>query len=93
MAQFTVRVELHHADQDDYDVLHSAMEDEGFSREIASSEGTRYHLPTAEYNRSSSLTRQKILDSAESAASKTRKKFEILVTESAGRSWRGLPKV
>jgi len=92
MAQFTVRVELHHADDDDYETLHSAMEDEGFSRFITSNDGTTYHLPTAEYNREGSLTRQQVLDSAKTAAAKTKKEYGILVTESEGRKWIGLAK-
>jgi hypothetical protein len=92
MAQFTVRVELHRANQDDYDALHSAMEEEGFTRQIKSSDGTRYQLPTAEYNRSSNKTKQEIRDSAAAAASTTGKKYAILVTQSAGRSWEGLTK-
>lgn len=93
MTQFTVRVELHRANQDDYDALHAAMEGEGFSRQIKSSDGTRYHLPMAEYNRTSRKTRQEILDSAAAAADTTGKKYGIVVTESAGRSWRGLKEV
>jgi Endoribonuclease GhoS len=93
MAQFTVRVELHRANQDDYDSLHSAMEEEGFSRQIKSSDGTRYYLPTAEYTCTSSKTRGEILDSAAAAATTTGKKWEIIVTESAGRSWQGLKEV
>jgi hypothetical protein len=93
MAEFTVRVELHLANQDDYDTLHSAMEEEGFSRQIKSDSGTRYHLPTAEYNRTSSKTRQQILDSAAAAADTTGKKYGILVTESAGRTWQGLKEI
>jgi transcriptional regulator of NAD metabolism len=92
MAQFTVRVELHHADDDDYETLHSAMEEEGFSRLITSNDGTVYHLPTAEYNRDASLTRQQVLDSAKKAAAKTKKEYGILVTESEGRKWIGLTK-
>lgn len=93
MAQFTVRVELHRANQDDYDILHAAMEEEGFSRQIKSSDGARYHLPTAEYNRTSNKTREQIRDSAATAADTTGKKYAILVTESAGRAWQGLKKV
>ena len=92
MAQFTVRVELHHADDDDYETLHSAMEEEGFSRLITSNDGTVYHLPTAEYNRDAALTRQQVLDSAKKAAVKTKKEHAILVTESEGRKWIGLTK-
>jgi hypothetical protein len=92
MAQFTVRVELHNADDDDYEALHSAMKSEGFSRFIKSDDGTKYHLPPAEYVRSGELTRKQVLDSAKSAAAETGRKSSILVTESVGRSWSGLTK-
>jgi hypothetical protein len=93
MAQFTVRVELHHANQDDYDALHAAMKEEGFSRQIESDKGTLYHLPTAEYNRDSGKSINDILSSAAAAADTIGKKYGILVTESAGRMWRNLKKV
>jgi hypothetical protein len=93
MPNFTTRVELHNADADDYEILHSAMETEGFSRTITASDGITYHLPTAEYNRSSLLTRDQVLASAERAATKAQKGYEVLVTESAGRKWVGLQKV
>jgi hypothetical protein len=69
------------------------MEEEGFSRQIKSSDGTLYHLPTAEYNRRSNKTKDQIRDSAAAAASTTGKEYGIIVTESAGRSWQGLKKV
>jgi hypothetical protein len=47
MAQFTVRVELHQAEWTDYEQLHAAMEQKGFSRQIASDEGKVYHMPWA----------------------------------------------
>jgi hypothetical protein len=93
MASFTTRVELHDATYADYDVLHKAMEAEGFSRLIKSDGGTWYHLPTAEYNRTGELTRAQVLESAKRAAAKTRKLFAVFVTESNGRSWEGLPEV
>ena len=34
MARYTVRVELHKADSDDYETLHECMEEEGFLRYI-----------------------------------------------------------
>jgi hypothetical protein len=92
MTRFTVRVELHYADEDDYETLHSAMQDEGFSRLITSGDGVVYHLPTAEYNRECDLTRDQVRDSAQATAAKTRRKAAILVTESVGRSWTGLAK-
>lgn len=91
MASFTTRVELHDADSDDYEELHKYMEKEGFERFIISDDGKTYHLPTAEYNfTSSAVKRAQVLDKAKSAAAKTNKKFAVLVTESAGRTWYGL---
>ena len=90
LATFTTRVELHKAYEDDYEILHAAMEQGGFSRQITSDDGVTYHLPTAEYNYSGSKTRSQVLELAKAAASETNKKFAVLVTESNGRSWSGL---
>lgn len=90
MANFTVRVELHHSD--DYDTLHEEMEAEGFSRTIRDGKGSAYHLPTAEYVIGGNLTRAGVLAKAKRAAGKTKKKFSILVTESKARTWVGLDK-
>lgn len=93
MASFTTRVELHNAAASDYEALHMAMEAEGFSRRIKSDQGTWYHLPTAEYDRSGQLTREQILESAKRAAAKTNKKYAILVSEATARYWFGLEQV
>lgn len=93
LATFTTRVELHRAHEDDYDVLHEAMERRGFSRLITSGDGVTYHLPTAEYDYSGNTTRSQILQLAKSAASETNKKYAVLVTESRGRIWSGLQQV
>ena len=93
MAQFMVRVELHEADEDDYETLHEAMEGEGFARQISSDDGVVYRLPTAEYYREGNLSKQEVLDKAKNAVSKTRKKAEILVTKARGFKWSGLKKI
>lgn len=93
MATFTTRVELHEASYEDYERLHSTMEAEGFSRTITSSDNVTYHLPTAEYNRSGNLDRDQVLESAKRAASKTQRRYAVLVTESDGRKWHGLEKL
>ena len=90
MAQFTVRVELHHATLDDYDVLHGAMEKQGFSRVITGDDGKTYHLPWAEYNGVGALSSVQVRDIASTAASTTGKRYAILVTESQTRAWVGL---
>lgn len=94
MASFTVRVELHDADWDDYERLHSYMEKEGFKRTITSGDNRTYHLPTAEYNlQNVNVQRSDVLQTAKRAAAKTNKKFAVLVTESSGRTWDGLEEV
>lgn len=93
MALFIVRVELHGADEDDYETLHEAMEGEGFARQISSDDGVLYHLPTAEYYREGNLSKQDVLDEAKSAVAKTEKKAGILVTEARSFKWSGLKKV
>jgi hypothetical protein len=93
MANFTVRVELHQANWTDYDSLHAAMENKGFSRFITGSDGKTYHLPLAEYNGSSdNLDTSQIRDIAWAAAKTTGKKSAVLVTEGP-RSWVGLEQV
>ena len=61
---FSVRVELHRATDEDYEQLHAAMEQAGFSRLIASDDGVVYHLPTAEYDYQGEETRSDVLDRA-----------------------------
>jgi hypothetical protein len=93
MPRFITRVELHDADYDDYEVLHSAMEAEGFDRTITSSDDTTYHLPSAEYYCETPLTRREVLAAAKRAAAKTERKFGAVVTQSNGITWCGLRKV
>lgn len=90
MSQFTVRVELHKAAWSDYESLHAAMEQKGFSRTITSENGKTYALPTAEYYAVSNLTRAQILDHAKTAANTTGKSNAVLVTEAQGCTWLGL---
>jgi len=93
MAQFMVRVELHGADDEDYETLHEAMEAAGFARQISSDDDVLYHLPTAEYYREANLSKQDVLDEAKSAVAKTKRKAGILVTRVRGFKWCGLEKV
>ena len=93
MARFITRVELHQADYDDYETLHSAMLAEGFEQTITSGGDVTYHLPTAEYYRETAVTRHEVLASARRAAAKTQRKFAVVVTQSNGITWSGLDKV
>jgi hypothetical protein len=88
MAQFTTRVELRGVILEAYGRLHSAMEQQGFSRTIKAEDGTGYVLPTGEYNRAGeNLTTAKVLSDAKIAAASVAAKFSILVTESSTRMW------
>lgn len=90
MSQFTTRVELHGANWQDYEVLHSRMAAEGFSRTITSDQGDVYELPTAEYDLVGPFTQAQVVAKADRAAAFTGKSRGILVTEAVGRTWRGL---
>jgi len=87
MAQFMVRVELHQAEWADYDRLHAAMEQKGFSRFMMSGDGQRYHLPTAEYYAAGNFTSRLVLDAAREAANSTGKANAVLVSESTHYTW------
>jgi len=96
MARFTTRVELHIEEDEDrsevYDILHEAMEDEGFARTIKDSDGKTLKLPDAEYNYEGVITIGEVLAKAKSAATTTEHESEILVTEAIHRKWHGLKK-
>jgi hypothetical protein len=93
MARFTTRVELHGADESDYNLLHAEMEKRGFERTIKSNDGSTYKLPTAEYNAETEDSIDDVLTAAKSAAAVVKTKgrlsddASILVTQSAGRKW------
>jgi len=91
MANFTVRVELHQAEWTDYDQLHAAMEQKGFSRQITSDDGKTYQMPWAEYNGTGILTSVQVRDIAKTAADSTGKQNAVFVTEAVRRAWAGLP--
>jgi hypothetical protein len=90
MADFTVRVELHGAEWEDYDALRVEMEAEGFSAAVRGSAGMAYELPAGEYAVSGDVTRQQVLARARRGAGRSGFNYAVLVTESAGRAWWGL---
>lgn len=91
MSLYTVRVELHSSQYNpDFETLHRAMIQEGFSKFITSDGGKTYHLPRGEYNITTNSDRSAVLNATKHAVQATRQTGEILVTESLGRSWDGL---
>jgi hypothetical protein len=75
MGSFNTRIELHEANYQDYVNLHSYMAHEGYTTTIVANDGSRYHLPTAEYNLVDNCTIAQALEKAQRAAQKTRKRF------------------
>lgn len=80
MAEFTVRVELHGAEWDDYDALRVEMEAKGFATTVSDSGGAAYELPAGEYVCSGELTRQQVLARARRAADRTAFSYAVMVT-------------
>jgi hypothetical protein len=93
MANFTVRVELHEATWEDYEMLHAAMAARGFSRQIKGDNGKTYQLPLAEYTGSGNLDSERVREIAREAANTTGKNNAVLVSESTSRAWIGLQPV
>jgi hypothetical protein len=93
MADFTVRVELHGAEWEDYDALRVEMEEEGFSPTVQGSGGMGYELPAGEYAVSGEWTRQQVLARARRGADRSGCSYAVLVTESVGHAWWGLEPV
>ena len=94
MGQFTVRVQLRKAADDDeaYETLHAEMKKRNFSRTIKGSEGTSYELPWGTYNYDGERSIETVLEKTKEAAARTGHKARILVTESEHRKWSGLKK-
>jgi hypothetical protein len=81
--RFTVRVELHRAEDEPevYDRLHMAMKKRGFSRTISFG-NVRYELPSAEYSRAGdSLVGKAVLEDAKAAAEEIWEDFSVLVAQ------------
>jgi hypothetical protein len=94
MSSFTVRVELHNASGQDYELLHARMEQRGFKREItgtdtSGSQGV-WALPTAEYDYSSATeTAFQVRDVVKAIANTVKSDSWVLVTQVQGnnRAW------
>jgi hypothetical protein len=87
---YLIRVELHHADDDDYETLHTEMANRSFSRKVTSSDGTVYHLPTAEYYDNGSRNCDQVLAAAKAAANATGKTSGVIVADATQLKWNGL---
>jgi hypothetical protein len=84
----TVRVELHgvrHEEQP-YQTLHRAMEQQGFSRQVVADGGARFWLPPAEYRYEGAVSLNQVRELAKAAAGQTGRSYTILATEG---TWAG----
>lgn len=92
MARFTVRVQLHDAEWRHYETLYENMATQGFTDVITTEPDGRVKMPPGEYNYIGDVAKDEVLAKAERAAAGTGKKYSILVTQSAGRTWKNLEK-
>lgn len=91
MARFVVRVELHNANWNDYQLLHAAMAIQGLGRQITAADGKRYDLPPAEYYAEFNLPRADVMTRVKIAAGSVKPSYSVLVTESVASDWFNLP--
>ncbi|HTV48851.1 MAG TPA: hypothetical protein VMG59_10460 [Phycisphaerae bacterium] len=92
MAKFTIRVVLNgNPSDDDYRKLHRAMRRKGFTNLIFSTKSKKWlRLPHSEYNRSDGVAKDAVRLAAQNAASTVSHDYQVLVTESNGRTWYNL---
>jgi hypothetical protein len=88
MARFTTRIQLNgEPSRIIYENLHIAMKKKGFVQTIKGGDGAEYQLPHGEYSAETDLSLAEVRDAARAAAKSVWADVEVLVTESAGRSW------
>ena len=81
MHAFITRVELYHANENDYRVLHEQMRGRGFTKSVTSGNGTAYLLPPGEYNYEANVDIAAIKEAAMSAVNATGKEGAVFVAE------------
>lgn len=91
MTLFTIRVELHAAIGADYTRLHEKLAQVGITDIITDDSGVRYKMPPGEYNYQGTATVNEVRAAVENAAKQTNRRWAVIVTEVARRTWNGLP--
>ena len=92
MSNYLARVELHDAEEEeDYAVLHTAMEQRGFLRQIQGDDGVPYQLPNATYvMQNTNITLTAAQDLAIAAAIETELEYSLIVVEFENTLWSNL---
>jgi hypothetical protein len=91
MNSFITRVELHGANWQDYENLHSYMAAARFYRTIKGDDGVIYQLPTATYSSHGNLSAREVRELAMSTAARTGRRAWVLVTETKSNYWQLQP--
>lgn len=93
MSNFTIRVYLHDANEENAAELDKIMGSYGFKLTISSDTGKTYKLPPGEYSFTGDLDRKSLIEKTKAAAGQVGKKYSLLITESKGRTWHNLSDV
>lgn len=93
MSSFTIRVELHDANWQNYVDLAKNLASIGVTDVITADNGTNYKMSPAEYNYEGNATIDAVLTSVSAVANKTGKRNAVFVTEAIRRKWLGLQTV
>jgi hypothetical protein len=87
MIQFTVRIELHDANWEQYTKLNEKMFQHGFTNSTTEKDSEQT-LPV-EYNYNGIVTKKQVLQKAKTIAASIVNKYAVLVTKSNGLTWYG----
>lgn len=88
MIRYTVRIELHDANLEQYTKLDEKMFQQGFTYSITTGKGPE-QTPPVEYNFDGIVTKKQVLQKAKTVAASIVNKYAVLVTNSNGRTWYG----
>lgn len=87
MAQYIICIELHEAGWGNFLEMYKHLAVEGIKDIIASDEGIKYKLPSAECNYEGGATREVVLEMAKCSTRKGARSCSVLVTGSNGCEW------
>lgn len=79
MAKFITTIELHDADEKDYDKLYSELEKESFEKRKHAAKAKEHHIGKEEYKREGKVTIQDVTKSVLKAIAKTGKKYSFTI--------------
>ena len=95
MSSYLARVELYEVtEEEDYDTLHTAMEERGFLLQIKADDGTFYWLPGGTFViQDTDMTLAAAHDAAVAAAGQSGYEFSVMVVEFENTQWTNLEQV